>query len=64
MKPLLLERLDHGVEGAVVEADALLLGPLPQGLGHLVGVHGPLVQADQHGQGEGIRPGPAVAWRS
>ena len=36
----LLQRLDHGVERAVVEADAVLLGPGAQGLRHLVGVHG------------------------
>src|SRR5580704_16393472 len=35
---LLLEHLDDRVERAVIEADALLFGPLAQGLGHLVGV--------------------------
>ena len=55
---VLLEGLDHGVEGAVIEPDALLLGPLAQGLGHLVGVHGLLVEAGQHRQGQGIRAGP------
>ncbi len=56
---LLLERLHHGVERPVVEAHALLLGPAAQRLRHLVGVHGLLVQADQHRQGQGVRTGPS-----
>ena len=49
-----LQALDHPVERAVVELDALVLVPGAQRLGDLVGVHGPLVQAAQHRQGEGV----------
>ena len=51
---VLLQGVDHGVEGAVVELDALLLAPGPQGRGDLVRVHRPLGQAAEDGQGERV----------
>src|ERR1700722_19659803 len=61
---LLLQRLDDGVEGAVIETDTLFLGPGPQCLRHLVGMHGLLVQTDQDGQGQRIGTGPSRHRRS
>ena len=62
----LLEGLHHAVQRAVVEPDALVLGPGPEGLRHLVGVHRPLLEAGQHGQGQRVGPGAAGrhGWQS
>ena len=53
----LLEQLDHAVERAVVEPDALVLGARAEGLRDLVRVHRSLVQAGEHGQSQGIGSG-------
>ena len=53
-QPASFQRLDHPVQGAVVEPHALVLVPLPQGRGHLVRVPRLLGQADQDGQRERI----------
>ncbi len=60
---VLLERVDHGVERAVVELDALLLAPGAQGRGDLVRVHRPLGQAAEDGQRERVVD-PATCHRS
>src|SRR5690348_5815478 len=55
---VLLQRLDHGVQRAIVELDALVLVPLAHRARHLVRVHGPLVEAGEHGQREWVRDFP------
>ena len=51
-----LQRLDHAVEGAVVEADAVVLGAAPQRVGYLVRMHRRLVEAGEHRQGQRVGP--------
>jgi len=51
---VLLQRLDHRVERAVVELDAELLAPAAQRGGDLVRVHRALVQAAQHRQSQRV----------
>ena len=48
------QEVDHCVERAVPQLDALLLVPLLQGGGHLVGMHRALEQQRQHRQRERI----------
>ena len=52
---VLLQRLDDGVQGAVVELDALLLAAGAQRRGDLVGMHRSLGQAAEDGQRERVR---------
>ena len=59
-QPLAPHHLHHGVEGPVIELDAVPLAPGPHGRRHFVGVHGPLVEAGQCGQGQGVRHGTAL----
>ena len=54
IEAVLLQRLDDGVQRAVVELDALLLAAGAQGRGDLVGMHRPLGQAAEHGQRERV----------
>ena len=48
------QHLDHRVERPVAQLDAVLLVPLLEGRGHLVGVHRPLEQQRQHGERQGV----------
>ena len=53
-EPVALQRLDHRVQRPEVELDALVLVAGPHGGGHLVGMHGPFLEAGQHGQRQGV----------
>src|SRR5258708_40293639 len=48
---------DDSVKRAIVQLYAALLTALAHGGGHLVGMHGPLVQEDENGQGQGVGKG-------
>ena len=48
------QSVDHRVERAVAQLDALVLVPVLQGRGHLVRMHRPLEQQRQHGERQGI----------
>src|SRR5579884_2918650 len=56
------QRLDHGVEGAVVELDAAVHVAVAHHLGHLVGVHRPLEQEREHGEGEWVGGRRFLRW--
>src|SRR6516225_10406170 len=49
------QKIDHSVERAVAQLDAVLLVSLPEDNAHLVGVHRPLEQKREHCKRQWIR---------